>query len=257
MAHSDHLKTCIIIPCYNEEKRLDCQAFENYFLSHPNVFFLFVNDGSKDRTLTLLQAMTKKYSQVECLDLPQNGGKAQAVRAGVLEACKNDFDCIGYFDADLATPLEEIELLLQGFTSLRKFEVVLGSRLKRLGARIERKLSRHLLGRVFATFASLALELKVYDTQCGAKLFKKAVAQKIFALPFMSYWIFDVELLFRLKQTQEFQQNADCILEIPLNSWEDKVGSKLKPTDFLKAPWELIRMLFRYRRPGSQDHAHP
>lgn len=246
-------KLCLIIPCYNEEKRLDRKAFEHYFKQHPEVAFLFVNDGSKDKTLPLLQELAGSFSQVSYLDLAQNAGKAQAVRAGVLQAVEQGHTHVGYLDADLATPLQEIGHLMNGLLSKKQFKMVMGSRLKRLGAQIERKFSRHLLGRVFATFASLSLDLKVYDTQCGAKLFESTVAGEIFKQPFLSYWIFDVELLFRLKLTQEFARNPDCILELPLNVWQDKAGSKLRAFDFFKAPWELLQMLFRYRFFRSQE----
>ncbi len=241
-------KLCLIVPCYNEEKRLDINVFESFFKSNSQIDFLFVNDGSFDQTQSILNKWTDNFPNIKNLKLDKNVGKAEAVRQGSIVAHQNNvYDYIGYLDADLATPLQEIELFSQAFAKNNKLFAVIGTRFKRLGVKIERKLSRHLLGRIFATFASFVLNLEVYDTQCGAKIFKRNLIPNIFARPFISYWIFDVEILFRIKQSEDFKQYQDGILELPLNSWADKKGSKLKLRDFLKAPIELWHIFITYR----------
>ena len=91
------------------------------------------------------------------------------------------FEIIGYLDADLATPLEEIPYLLRFFDE--EYEAVIGSRVKRLGTQIHRKLPRHYMGRIFATLASVMLNIKAYDSQCGAKFFKLETTQFLFEDP--------------------------------------------------------------------------
>ena len=89
------------------------------------------------------------------------------------------------------------------------------------------------------------LQLAIYDTQCGAKLIKSQLALDLFKEPFLSKWLFDVELLFRFKS--KVPNYEACIIEVPLNNWEDIAGSKIKFTYFLKAPLDLIRIYFKYR----------
>jgi glycosyltransferase involved in cell wall biosynthesis len=192
--------------------------------------------------------MGKMCSRIEVLNLTQNGGKAEAIRQGMLAIKDKNVDCVGYWDADLATPLEEITRFLNELQNRPNYKLLIGSRWKHLGAQIERKTQRHFIGRIFATLASLILGLSVYDTQCGAKILRKELISDLFAKPFITYWIFDVELFFRLRNSMHFKNNADCILEIPLQKWQDKAGSKLKIWDFLKAPLELWKIFIYYKK---------
>lgn len=233
-------KTCIVIPCYNEGNRLPVKVFFAYLQNSP-CSLCFVNDGSTDNTLAILESIKQKFhKQVFIVDLPDNVGKGEAVRQGVLNALgSNSFDHIGYFDADLATPLEEIEYLLSHFDDTIK--IVLGSRVLRLGAVIDRSAVRHYLGRIFATLASNVLDMKVYDSQCGAKIFEVKIAQLLFQKPFISKWLFDLELLYRLKlDNSELYYNNT--LEVPLRHWEEKGNSKIKIIDFVTAPFELLKI---------------
>src|SRR5687768_8123769 len=104
---------CLVVPCYNEERRLDVPAFERFLEASPEVSFCFVNDGSRDRTQSVLNALqTAHESSVLAVDMPQNVGKAEAVRQGMLRAHGwKPFAFIGYWDADLATPLEAVHAM--------------------------------------------------------------------------------------------------------------------------------------------------
>ncbi len=128
----------------------------------------------------------------------------------------------------------------------------MGSRVKLLGKRIERRPLRHYLGRVFATAVSLALSLHVYNTQCGAKLFRvSASLNELFAEPFRSRWIFDVEIIARLvknRRGKKLPQPQEVVYEMPLTEWRDIRGSKVKPYDFVKAIIELARIYNHYIR---------
>ena len=97
----------IVVPCYNEEKRLDVASFRDFNSPSHTITFLFVNDGSTDKTLQLLQSLqAADPNKFSVLSLPQNQGKAEAVRRGVLTAIESQPDYVGFWDADLATPLQ-------------------------------------------------------------------------------------------------------------------------------------------------------
>ena len=173
---------CLVIPCYNEASRFDTAAFERFLQAHENVVLYFVDDGSRDRTDTILRQLEAVgEDRVAILKLPSNVGKAEAVRQGMLHALAwRPCEFLGYWDADLAAPLEEASAMLEIARARPDCAIVLGLRLLRLGASIQRPASRHYLGRVFATAASVILRLPVYDTQCGAKLLRSSVVRPVF-----------------------------------------------------------------------------
>ncbi|MDR1341802.1 MAG: glycosyltransferase [Prevotellaceae bacterium] len=240
------MQTIIVIPCYNEEKRLRSHDFLDFVQVHPDVTFLFVNDGSKDNTLVMLQNLSRQSAKLMLLNLPKNAGKAEAVRQGVMYILQKwQPHRIGFWDADLSTPLNEIECFIQ---QMEKYgcSMVIGTRIKRLGAKVYRKTTRFLLGRMFATVAAYMMNLPVYDTQCGAKLFKTQLAASLFQLPFISKWLFDVELLARYIQLSGIPTVCRQVYEYPVYEWQDIGGSKLKLVDFLSAPMELWKIWRTY-----------
>jgi len=242
----NNINISIIIPCYNEEKRLQVHQFIQFLIENKNYTFLFVNDGSTDNTWAFLQKCAEKNERFYTFNLEKNCGKAEAVRKGMLHAAENyECDLIGFWDADLATPLNE----LPNFISIlqhQDFDIVTGLRLMRLGAKVKRKNSRHYLGRVFATTASKILKLPVYDTQCGAKLYKKQIVQPLFECKFITKWLFDVEILSRYILLFGRDIAVKKIYEYPVFQWEDVGGSQLKAKDFLKAPMELWKIKRKY-----------
>ncbi|RCS54295.1 glycosyltransferase [Bremerella cremea] len=251
--HSTDLPKCIlVVPCYNEEKRLPTGSLEIFRHQHPNVKFLFVNDGSHDGTQSLLESL--KNTAPESFDvvmLDRNRGKAEAIRCGMREAIARKPVYVGFWDADLSTPLDEVPRFLQRMQQDSNIEMVIGSRVQLLGREISRRLTRHYLGRIFATLASLSLGLPVYDTQCGAKLFRVTPAlSEVFDKPFASRWVFDVELLdrfLRLPIAADQPPRGQQIVEVPLQKWTDVAGSKLGTLDCLQAAFDLLRLAFRIR----------
>lgn len=174
-------------------------------------------------------------------------GKAEAVRQGMLEALMlSKAEYIGFFDADLATPLAEIERLALGLERGANRWVATGSRVRRLGSRIDRKPMRHYLGRIFATVVSILLGISIYDSQCGAKLFRRQAVETLFEDLFISAWFFDVELFARLIKSGPNLPIDELAYELPLKSWKEVGGSKIKATTFIKAPWELFRIYRHY-----------
>ena len=177
---------CIVIPCYNEEKGLDKKAYFNFIDNHSNALVCFVNDGSTDNTANILTNFIEAYpNNVAVINCVENVGKAEAIRKAFTECNKNyNFKYIAYLDADLATSLEECVSLVSYFNESIQF--VFGSRIMKVGSTIKRSQSRFLIGRIIATAISNILNLKVYDTQCGCKLFTKKLSKVAFKDPFIS-----------------------------------------------------------------------
>jgi dolichyl-phosphate beta-glucosyltransferase len=242
----------IVIPCYNEASRLEVRTFREFARENRQVRFLFVNDGSTDGTLEVLDGLRRSDPACFALrDLPENVGKAEAVRKGVLWAFEEGPEYVGYWDADLATPLDAILTFGSVLDSRFDIEMVFGARIRLLGRSVERGPLRHYLGRVFATAASLALGISFYDTQCGAKLFRVSPEiASLFDRPFSTRWIFDVELVARLiaaRRGTDRLRIDEIVYEFPLHVWHDVAGSKVKPRDFARAFFELAAISWKYR----------
>jgi len=248
-------KTTIVVPCHDEARRLNVTAFRRFDGRSTDATLLLVNDGSRDETLAILNRMAADNpARVEVLNLGRNFGKAEAVRRGVLHAARERPDFIGFWDADLATPLSVIDKFIDVLVQSSELCVVMGVRLPLLGHAIHRRPVRGWLGAEFARVVSLAFGQRFHDTQCGAKLFRvtpETIAA--FSQPFASRWIFDVELLARLRQLWRTDGSSlrECVYEFPLDQWEDVAGSKLKRGDFFKAFGELAAIWWRYLRPSA------
>ena len=242
-------RVIVVVPCFNEGERLRSDLFLAFAHERAHLSFCFVDDGSTDDTLKVLRAIEASApSQFTVVALAGNRGKAEAVRAGictVLQSGQAHF--VGYWDADLATPLTELDVFLDVATSNPEVRLLMGSRIQRMGSRVTRKAMRHYSGRLFATIVSLRLRLPVYDTQCGAKLIEKGLAAELFQDPFVSRWLFDVELLMRAISSRGPEATQSFTYEVPLREWRDVGASKLRLTDFFKAPWELLRIFLAYR----------
>jgi len=233
-------KICIIIPCYNEGERLPVQGFKKFSDTNEKISFLFVNDASTDNTKDVLEELCKNDTHFKYINLDVNQGKSGAVLNGMQHAIKEDFNIYGYFDADLATPLNEI-LRLAKFIDNDNMVFSFGSRIRKIGSQVNRTVKRHIFGRIFATFASNILKLAVYDTQCGAKLFSKEAAIIAFKDAFVSRWFFDIEIIHRLKEHygDSFLQRS---MELPVIQWKEVLDSKITFKDMIKTPLELMKI---------------
>jgi len=135
-------KTAIIIPCYNEENRLDSKKFYENSTRNPEVHFIFMNDGSTDKTEEILDALCRKNpTRMRQVTLQKNVGKAEAIRKGFLSAFEQNFERIGYWDADLATPLDIIPKFCEIMDYTGK-NIVMGARVRLLGRNIQRRAIR-------------------------------------------------------------------------------------------------------------------
>jgi len=209
-----------------------------------------VNDGSEDGTLDVLQRLEcGAPDTIRVRDQQPNRGKAEAVRTGLLDALGTGADFVGYWDADLATPLSALPKFLDVLEDRPSVNVVLGSRVKLLGRVIERHAWRHYLGRVFATIVSELLRLEVYDTQCGAKLFRSTrELRRALATPFSTSWLFDVEILARLIADSPGGTDdvARALYELPLDEWRDVPGSKLTRGAYVRAATSIMKLYEKY-----------
>ncbi len=240
------------MPCYNEAARLDLAAFRSFVARDPTVSFVFVNDGSSDATLARLRELeTTDRASFSVVDLPRNVGKAEAVRAGLGVAFKSSADFVGYWDADLATPLDEIPRFVEVLERFPGIEMVFGARVQLLGRTVRRSSVRHYLGRVFATAVSHVIGLAIYDTQCGAKLMRRTPElAALFDEKFSVDWTFDVEILARLIRSRRDglrTKASEAVYELPLERWHDVAGSKVRALDFFVAFFEIAKIWYRYR----------
>lgn len=235
-------RVTIVVPCFDEAARLDVDAFK----SCRDAEFRFVNDGSRDGTGALLDSIAAyDPGRFRVLHLDRNRGKAEAVRAGMLAELERPTEYVGFWDADLATPLSELPRFVEVLDENARIQMAFGARIRLLGRSISRRPSRHYVGRVGATLISATLGLAVYDTQCGSKLFRSsAMLKEVFAAPFISRWLFDVEIIARFAQRAGREEASRAIYELPLVAWHDVHGSKVKPRDYfrgLRDLWKIHR----------------
>jgi dolichyl-phosphate beta-glucosyltransferase len=247
--------TALVIPCHDEAARLDVDALHAFAEARPWLHLWLVDDGSRDGTPSVLAELAARAPErFSVLAIPSNVGKGEAVRQGMLRALDEAPELVGFWDADLATPLAALERFLHAFDERPSLEILIGSRVQLLGRHIERNPARHYLGRVAATFVSRMLGIAVYDTQCGAKLFRATPRlREILSQPFLSRWIFDVELLARWMRAagaRETWEVGERVRELPLEVWRDVPGSRIHwLRDGLRVPVDLWR-IHRWMRRG-------
>lgn len=244
-----HTPPSVAVPCYNEASRLDRAGLTS--LAASGIDLILVDDGSTDGTGEILDDLAASIPHAQVVHLNANQGKAEAVRVGMLLAAHQGAAVVGYLDADLSTPPDEYLRVLAQLEADATVQVALASRVALLGRQIERRAHRHYLGRVFATMASAALGLRVYDTQCGAKVFR--VSPRLLAAlesPFRARWAFDVELLGRLLVGSPGLPGLleREVLEVPLLRWHDVSGSHLRAPQMARALLDLGGVAWDVRR---------
>ncbi len=226
----------IIIPAYNEEKRIKPTLNEYLNFYKKNTEFIVVNDGSTDNTEKIVKRFQKKYKNLKLIN-QKNQGKGAAVINGMKYILKNLPNCnlIAFIDADNSIIPKEFNKLLK-YT--KNYDVIIASRHCK-GAKIDKKeiLLEKITGRGFNLLVKLILGLKIDDTQCGAKIFKKQVLNKILKKIKPDKWSFDISLLYHAKK------NNFKIKEVPI-FWYSKEGSKLNTK---KAIPGFIKTLIKLR----------
>lgn len=219
MAPSASLRWSVVIPAYNEARRLPRYLYEvlTYFDGRDESYeALVVDDGSTDDTAARVREMAAEHGGIALLSLPANRGKGAAVAAGMRRA-RGALRLMT--DADGATPIVEIKRLeaaVQGGADL-----AVGSRaLPDPSVVVRARTHRRLSGRVFITLTRALGVRQVVDTQCGFKLFRGPVADDLFGALRTDGFGFDVELVLRAERA------GYRIVEVPVN-WADQPGSKV------------------------------
>lgn len=235
-------KVAIIIPCYNESKRLDYKNLEQLFLS-SDVDIFFANDGSSDNTVEVINKILNKHlNRCYLIDFNQNSGKANTIYKSINSInASSKYDFIGYFDADFSTPAEEIIRMVNEL-NIKKCDFLIGSRVLLLNSGIKRKFYRHIIGRSIITIINFKFRLGIYDTQCGSKLFSREIISKAFNRPFFTSWLFDVEIFIRLKKENLLVKGV----EMPIYNWRDVDGSKLGFKTGFKILKEIYLLFRKY-----------
>ena len=239
-------KLSVVVPAYNEEERLGAtlDRLLVYLSADSTRIFarewelIVVDDGSRDGTCDLVTRAGAKYPQVKLMPNERNRGKGYSVRRGMLAATG---DAVLFSDADLSSPIEEVEKLLPLIDG--GHDVAIGSR-DIIGSQIEvpQPLHRRIMGYTFMVLRDWIAVSGFRDTQCGFKLFRREAAQAIFARSRVDGFCFDVEIL-AIAKTLGYR-----MCEIPV-VWRDDARSKVNPIgDPLKMFLDLFRIRFNILR---------
>ena len=243
-------KRCVgvVIPCYNEEKRLLSKAFLDFVDSNLGYHLCFVNDGSTDNTLDVLHKLSKnRETNISVYNCEKNGGKGEAVRQGVLHLAQDQqLDYIGYLDADLSTDFKDFDDLVKTIET-SNFKIVSGSRMSRMGANITKESARKIISKTINLIIRSILKMPFNDTQCGAKIMDKDIVKHMFNKPFITRWLFDVEIFIRMRKHYGKDKAISYICEKPLKRWIHADGSKLSMKDSIKIVGQLGQIAVHYR----------
>ncbi|HUS68839.1 MAG TPA: dolichyl-phosphate beta-glucosyltransferase [Kofleriaceae bacterium] len=229
----------VVIPAFNEAERLapTVRAIAAYCAEHhPAHEIIVVDDGSSDRTVELARALGDELERVRVLPLGQNRGKGAAVRAGVLASTGA---LVLFSDADLATPIEELEALRRALDG--GADIAIASRAAP-GAdiRVRQHPMRELMGRTFNLMVRVTAVGGIRDTQCGFKLFRGEVARELFGQSKVDGFAFDVEVLW-------LARNRYRIAEVPV-TWRHVEESKVSPgSDAARMFLDLLRIRWLHR----------
>jgi len=244
----NEINICIVVPCFNEEKNFSVKKFEKVISTMSDVLLCFVDDGSRDRTPQLLESLKKLHTdKVDIITHSENKGKAEAVRTGILH-CNNNYNhsIIAFLDADLSTSLEEC-LALRPYLK-DEIEFCFASRTLQSDSNIQIKYYRFIIGRLLRPIIWKILGIKIYDTQCGCKLFTKNLSIELFKDEFISKWLFDIELFARTKKKFGEDEVEARLCEVPVKEWIDSNSSSVKISYFFNLWSDLIKIRNQYSK---------
>lgn len=243
-------KNCVgvVIPCYNEEKRLLSSEFQAFAHKNLGYHLCFVNDGSTDNTLAVLNTLKQTNpNNISVYNCKKNGGKAEAVRQGIQHLVKDQqFDYIGFLDADLSTNFGDFDDLVKTIEN-SDFKIVSGSRIARMGADIAKESARKIISKTINLIIQTILGMPFKDTQCGAKIMDREIASKMFKEKFITKWLFDVEIFMRMRKHYGKSKTKELICEQPLKRWIHVDGSKLSMKDSAKIVGQLAQIAVHYK----------
>jgi dolichyl-phosphate beta-glucosyltransferase len=242
-ARPPHLS--VVVPAYNERDRIgsSLDGMLAYLDAQPYSYeLLVVDDGSTDGTRAFVEERIADRPNVQVLHYDANRGKGHAVRHGILRAAGS---YVLFADADLATPIEEVEHLFAAVGD--GAEIAIGSR-DVAGSKLEKHQSplREMGGKVFNRLVQTLAVPGIHDTQCGFKLFTRAAARNVFGRCHVDNFSFDVEALYIARLL------GYRIAEVPVR-WHHVEGSKV---NLLRDSFRMLKTLFRIRATDYQiQHA--
>lgn len=227
----------IIIPAFNEEKRIDktLVAIDKYLGKKSwKTEVIVIDDGSTDNTVHVVENRQLKNTRCFLIKLPQNLGKGAALKKGVIAA---QGKLLLLTDADNSTPISELNKLLRLAANNNARAIVIGSRyLRNSNILIQQPWYRRILGRVGNLIIQVLLLPGITDTQCGFKLFRSSIAKELFSQLTVAHFGFDMEILY-LARKKNYP-----IVEVPV-TWLNSPQSRLRPIkDGLKTFKELIQI---------------
>jgi len=244
----------VIIPAYNEEKRLPStlESVHKYLSESERTFeIVVVGDGSVDKTRDVVNEFAAQHCGIRLITHSPNMGKGYSVREGMLRA---EGELLLLDDADGASPIEELKRLEDAING--GADVAIGSRAKPSSETVVNALShRKHIGNTFNMIVQTLLLPGIQDTQCGFKLFKSSVAKDLFSIAKLDRYAFDVEVLY-LAKVKGYE-----IAEVPIN-WTNIEGSKINlVTDPINMLIEIARIYFgkkfgRYGKLVSSKKTH-
>jgi len=233
----------LIVPAYNEADRLPVtikRIQEHRRSWNFPVEVIIVVEPSEDRTLAFVENAVKAWPDLKLLTHHEKHGKGFAVRSGINRA-RGDF--IFFTDADLSTPLEDLDRALALFMRDRSIDLIVGNRMHPESQILQRQnLARELMGKIFNRIVQTLTGLRIRDTQCGFKGFRQRAAKEIFGRQRIDGFSFDVEVLL-LARAMGFNT-----VEVPVH-WTNSPASRVHPVrDSARMFVDVIRALRLVKR---------
>ena len=237
-------KTALLIPCYNEEFRLKIEKLKAFIEEKSNeIDFYFVNDGSTDGTAKLINNnIIANTANAYLIAFENNLGKGNAIRK-TLQVIKKEYELYGFIDADLQIPLEQISRLQKALVKDSSL-VAKTSRNIRAGLKKFQIRSFISISMVMVANGILKLQPRIKDSQCGCKMFKAEVLNICFEKEFISGWLFDIEILLRLREA--YPNARDRVVEVPVGLLEKSENSNIVLSQNFRLVAELIKINARY-----------
>jgi glycosyltransferase involved in cell wall biosynthesis len=232
----------VVIPFFNEEHRLNVHAL-NDFINKIDCCVLLVDDGSFDNTGSILLQLSQNNSKVSVLQISNNGGKANAIRLGILKAIENGSTHVGTSDADLSFSVSDLNMALSLSSRLLN-DVTSGARVQLAGSSAKRTAMRQWVGRIIATLVSAITSVPMYDTQSPCKFYLVSEdLRNSLTLRFSTRWFGEAELLMRLRACDYKLEGSLRVKEFVLEDWSDVSGSNLGVKSFFLIVIDLIKLI--------------
>lgn len=243
------MRVLVVIPAYYESRRLpslfcDIAVHIKKPTARPfDVHFLIVDDGSGEEECKKIRSLIESHSLAETVSLLQldiNRGKGGALKAGFKSGLRAGYDYLGFMDADGSVPVSALYEAIDYFQKRADtpLAAVAASRVEMLGRDISRSLFRHYVSRVFATFVSLYFRARMYDSQCGLKIFKGAVLKRYLDIPTDFRWVWDTQLVMAMLH------GGETVHEVPID-WREVKDSKMS---LLRDPLIMAAHLIAFKR---------